>query len=97
MMTNPLGFLQQQRFNYGLQQLRYLHPLAGYSHLLDPLALAQLSLGKNQPFQAGYLNTLSSLVSNGDLTTNGFNRHVQEMSPKTDHLGDIGSRQHDQG
>ncbi|XP_045212465.2 homeobox protein unc-4 homolog [Mercenaria mercenaria] len=97
-MTNPLGFLQQQRFNYGLQQLRYLHPLAGYSHLLDPLAIAQLSLSKNQQYHAGYLNTLSSLVSNGDIAANGFcgNRNVPDLSPKTDHLVDLGTRQHEQ-
>lgn len=97
-MTNPLGFLQQQRFNYGLQQLRYFHPLAGYSHLLDPLALAQLSFNKNQQYQAGYLNTLSSLVSNGDIAPNGFcgNRNGLDMSPKEDPMGDIGTRSHDQ-
>lgn len=103
-MSNPIGFLQQQqqRFNYGLQQLRYFHPLAGYSHLLDPFTIAQLSLGKNQQYHNGYLNTitsLSSLVSNGDVSTNGFlgNGPVQEMSPKSDPLSDIGTRQHEQG
>lgn len=98
-MANPFGFLQQQRFNYGLQQLRYLHPLAGYSHLLDPLTIAQLSLSKNQQYQAGYLNSLSSLVSNGNITTNGYhgNRTVPDLSPKSDPLGDLGARTHDQG
>lgn len=98
-MANPFGFLQQQRFNYGLQQLRYLHPLAGYSHLLDPLAIAQLSLSKNQQYQAGYLNSLSSLVSNGNITTNGYhgNRTVPDLSPKSDPLGNLGARTHDQG
>ncbi|KAL4239289.1 hypothetical protein ACF0H5_000106 [Mactra antiquata] len=101
-MSDPMGFLQhqQQRFNYGLQQLRYFHPLAGYSHLLDPFTIAQLSLGKNQQYHSGYLSTLSSLsslVTNGDATSNVFggNRPVQELSPKSDHLSDVGARQHD--
>lgn len=75
------------------------HPLAGYSHLLDPLAIAQLSLSKNQQYQAGYLNSLSSLVSNGNITTNGYhgNRTVPDLSPKSDPLGNLGARTHDQG
>ncbi|KAH3864108.1 homeobox protein unc-4 homolog [Dreissena polymorpha] len=76
-MNTPLGFLQQQqqqqRYNYSLQQLRFLHPLAAYSHLLDPLTLAQLSLNKSsQHFSSGYLTGCNSLIgnlSNGELSS----------------------------
>ncbi|WAQ97187.1 UNC4-like protein [Mya arenaria] len=100
-MDSPLSFLrqqqqqQQQRYNYNLQHLRFLHPLAGYSHLLDPLTLAQLSLNKGQPFQPGYLGGLGSLVSHGDFASsvnaafcNAGKNARADMSPKSDHLSD---------
>lgn len=95
-----MGFLQQQRFNFGLQQLRYLHPLSGYSHLLDPLTLAQLSLTKGPQYPTGYLNTLSSLVTNGDISSNVYcgPRATSDLSSsKADPLGDLNNRHHDQG
>lgn len=95
-MANPMGFLQQQRFNYGLQQLRYLHPLSGYSHLLDPLTIAQLSLSKGPQYPPGYLNTLSSLVNSGELPPNGFCGRTSDLSSKNGCLGELNGRTTDQ-
>ena len=79
-MNAPLNFLQHQsRYNYGL---RLMHPLAGYSHLLDPLTIASLSLSKNQQFHNGYYN---SFVSGPSFQTEGFcsQRFGTSMSPKS--------------
>ena len=97
-MNGNLSFMQQPR--YSLQQLRMFHPLAGYSHLLDPIALAQLSLAKNSHCTAtGYLNSLTSLVSSPDFSVNGYlgQRCVYGLSPKSDINVDCGSRSTDKG
>ena len=79
-MNAPLGFLQHhQRLNYGL---RLLHPLAGYSQLLDPLTLASLSLSKNRQYQNGYYN---SFVSSAEFPTDGYcsQHYGTSLSPKS--------------
>ena len=80
-MNAPLNLLHQQsRYNYGL---RLIHPLAGYSHLLDPLTIASLSLqSKNQQFHNGYYN---SFVSGAQFQTEGFcsQRFGASLSPKS--------------
>lgn len=98
-MESQLSYLQQQRYNYGLQQqLQLLRPLAaGYSRFLDPFAIAQLSLTKGHPYSAAYLGGLGIFVSNGDSSNYDLQtrtRSSSEMSPKSDNLSD---RPTDQG
>lgn len=72
-----------------------LHPLAGYSHLLDPLTIASLSLSKNQQYHNGYYN---SFVSSAEFPTEGFcsQRYGPSLSPKSNPTSD-GDTSHGSG